>query len=217
MTIGGVEEIARQVGIAPEHVRSAVKAVAARHAGAPSQVETPVYNRFLGGPQRLLFERVVDGELSEADFSIVVDEIRRGLGTPGQVNQLGKSFSWVMVRGPSRREVEIAVTARAGVTRLTVSENMSSLSDQVFAPVIVVVGLIGSITVGGIVGGGLHAPWLLPVAIPAWWSAAYMAARKLYQRATRGRETEIRGLIERLSLVVADLTRDNPGLPGPAK
>src|SRR3989454_9794724 len=68
MTIGGVEALAAEVGIAPEGVRAAARAVGP--AGpAPTPVEAPRPNRWLGGPTTLRFERVVEGERSEEHTS----------------------------------------------------------------------------------------------------------------------------------------------------
>ncbi len=56
-------------------------------------------NPWIGGPTRLAFERVVEGEVPESEFPTLVEEIRRVLNHPGQVSQLGRSFSWSSVRG----------------------------------------------------------------------------------------------------------------------
>ncbi|HEY6853595.1 MAG TPA: serine/threonine-protein kinase, partial [Gemmatimonadales bacterium] len=90
MTIGGVEALAAEVGIAPEAVRAAAHAVAAPVASP----RTPALHRLIGGPTRILFERVVEGELPETEYSALVEEIRRIIGQVGMVSQLGRSFSW---------------------------------------------------------------------------------------------------------------------------
>ena len=214
MTIGGVEEIAREVGIAPELVRSAAKAVAAHTGEVAAPAESPRMSRVLGGPRRVYFETAIAGELSDADFPIVVAEIRRTLGSAGLVNQLGRSFSWVMAPTPKRREFEVAVTARAGVTRIYVSENMTSLNEHVFLPIRIAMGLIGSRVTAAIVGGALHSEWLLPLAIPAWLGATYFVARTAYRGESLSRQREAAGLSDRLAKLIADLIQETPRLPG---
>jgi hypothetical protein len=79
MTIGGVEALAAEVGIAPEVVRAAVQLVTPRaEAGTGLAIEMPNRNRWLGGQTRLVFEHVIEGELPEAEFQVMVDEIRLG-------------------------------------------------------------------------------------------------------------------------------------------
>ena len=93
MTIGGVEAIAAEVGIAPALVRSAAASLPTERATGGSHVaplEPPKRNALLGAPTTILFERVVDGELPDTEFPVLVDEIRRMLQNVGQVSQLGR-------------------------------------------------------------------------------------------------------------------------------
>src|SRR2546427_11364470 len=96
MTIGGVEALAAEVGIARDVVRAAVQSLTPAGAVAPS--EPPRSNRWLGGPTTLLFERVVDGEGPDSEWVGMGDEIRRALNNGGQVGQFGRSFSWGATR-----------------------------------------------------------------------------------------------------------------------
>src|SRR3989441_3516850 len=73
----------------------------------------------VGGPTKLTFERIVDGEVPETEYLVLVEEIRRVVGQLGQVNQLGRSFSWTLARGQGQRNLEVAVTIRGGRTRIT--------------------------------------------------------------------------------------------------
>ena len=109
MTIGGVQAIAAEVGISSDLVRSAAGAIEPRAPSLPPLV-TPRPNRIIGGPTRIICERLVEGEMPDAEFPTMVDEIRRVMGNVGQVSQLGRSFSWSTVRGGGEgRGVEVAV------------------------------------------------------------------------------------------------------------
>ena len=104
MTLGGVEALGAEVGIAPELVRSA--AAARRRTTGPVATPDPrspgtIASR--GARSAILEERVVEGELAETEFLYVVEEIRRCLGTAGQVSQLGRSFTWSMGKTPTNR------------------------------------------------------------------------------------------------------------------
>jgi hypothetical protein len=135
MTIGGIEALAAEVGIPAEVVRSAAGTVTPRGVSAPLQVPKP--NRLIGGPTRIVYERLVDGEVPDAEFPVIVEEIRRVLGHVGVVSQFGRSFSWTTTRSAGmRRDLEVAVTVRSGHTRIIVQENLANLIGGVFgAPV----------------------------------------------------------------------------------
>ena len=143
MTLGGVEALAAEVGIASRIVRAAAESLVP--APAPAPAAGLRRNRWVGGPTTLLFERVVEGEVPDSEWLGLVDEIRRVMNNVGQVSQFGRSFSWVAARrGASQRDLEVAVSVRGGQTRITIRENLASLMGAVF-------GGIG----GGMGGGGV--------------------------------------------------------------
>ena len=98
MTVGGVEALAAEVGIAPETVREAAQSLRASGPALPVPHQPFRNNVWIGGPTRLACERVVEGEVPDSEFPTLVEEIRRVLNHPGQVSQLGRSFSWTSAR-----------------------------------------------------------------------------------------------------------------------
>src|SRR5947199_70450 len=133
MTLGGVEALAAEVGIASRVVRAAAESLVPAPAPAPAPAAGLRRNRWVGGPTTLLFERVVEGEVPDSEWLGLVDEIRRVMNNVGQVSQFGRSFSWVAARrGASQRDLEVAVSVRGGQTRITVRENLASLMGAVF-------------------------------------------------------------------------------------
>src|SRR3989442_10487183 len=139
MTLGGVEALAAEVGIASRVVRAAAESLVPAGTLTPA-AGPPRPNRWVGGPTTLLFERVVEGEVPDSEWLGLVDEIRRVMNNAGQVSQIGQPFSWVAARrGASQRDLEVAVSVRGGQTRITIRENLASLMGAVF---------------GGIGGGG---------------------------------------------------------------
>ena len=214
MTIGGVEALAAEVGIAPETVRAAAQAVPARAAAV-----TPArHSRVIGGPTKILFERVVDGELPETEYSALVEEIRRVVGQVGMVSQLGRSFSWSTARGlASRRDLEVAVSVRGGRTRIAVQENLGQLAGAVFGGIGGGMGGGGMGPIMGIVMGALHAPALLPVIVPLWLATTFVVARTVFSRTSRGRERELELLADRLAAIVRDVVAEQrPALRRPS-
>jgi len=211
MTIGGVERIARDVGIDTQAVRSAVVELSPRTVSSrDSALEQPKSNHLIGGPTRLLYQRVVNGELAEGDYPLLVDEIRTIIGEVGQVSQLGHSFTWVLNKGSSGiRNIEVAVTVRSGKTRITVQENLGSLIGAIFGGIGGGLGGGGTGPMVGITAGALHAPEALAFMIPAWLGLVYLTARTSYYYAVRRRQKTLTYLIDRL----ADLSRELIGEP----
>src|SRR2546425_1562519 len=92
----------------------------------------------------------------------MVDEIRRVMRNPGMVSQFGRSFSWMIARGPAiRRDMEVAVSVRRGQTRITVQESLNQLVGAVFGGI---GGGMGGGGIGPIIGVG---PAVVAI-IPAW-------------------------------------------------
>jgi serine/threonine-protein kinase len=216
MTIGGVERLAAEVGIPAELVRSAARSLDARATPSAPPPEAPKKNWFLGAPTRLVYERVVDGEVPDAEFPLMVDEIRRVLRNVGQVSQLGRSFAWTMIRtGGGTRSVEVVVTVRGGVTRITVQEPLGNLIGGIFGGIGGGVGggglgpLMG-ITMEGLGAGGAG----IAILIPLWLAVTFATARSFYYYAVRRRSRALSELADRLEALARDLVAPTGRLPG---
>ena len=212
MTIGGVEALAAEVGIAPEMVREAAREMSpggrvpeAAGVALPSEARPP--NRWIGGPTTILFEREVDGELPDAEWPVLVDEIRRVVRNVGQVSQFGRSFSWVATRrGTSQRDLEIAVSVRGGRTRITVQENLSTLIGAVFGGIGGGMGGGGMGPLLGITLGAMHAPGpVVALLVPLWLGTTFGTARGVYRYSSGRRSRELESLADRLASLARNL------------
>ena len=213
MTIGGVEALAAEVGIAPDVVRAAAQAIN-QPGRAAAAIEPPRRNPWIDGPTSLLFERVVEGELPDSDWQVLVDEIRLVLRNAGQASQFGRSFSWVAARGTAvRRDLEIAVSVRGGRTRITIQENMGQLIGAVYGGIGGGMGGGGLGPMLGILGGAMHVAGPLLVAlVPVWLGVTYATARAVYRHNTNRRAKELEGLADRLAELVRELVPARPRL-----
>ena len=215
MTLGGVEALGAEVGISPELVRSAARSGTTRGTGsAGTPVSPPSPNRLAGGPTRIFLERIVEGELPESSFLYVVEEIRRVLGSTGQVSQLGRSFSWSLGKSPSGRSVEISVSVRAGRTRIAVDENLIPLVGMVYGPVGGGMGGAGMGVLSGILASALGNPALIVVAAPLWLALTYGTGRAIYATATRRRLQALTKLADQLAAVTEEEILSTRALPG---
>jgi hypothetical protein len=206
MTIGGVEALAAEVGIAPDVVRAAAQALRPASASAAAP-ELPRRNRWIDGPTSLVFERVVEGELPDSEWQVLVDEIRSVLKNPGQVSQFGRSFSWVAARGAGmRRDLEVAVSVRGGRTRITIQEGLSQLIGGVYGGIGGGMGGGGMGPIMGILGGAMHvAGPALALIVPLWLATTYATARAVYRHTTNRRARELEALADRLAALVREL------------
>ena len=210
LTIGGVESLAGQIGVPAELVRQAADSMQPAYT-APGALPPNLVNHWVAGPTEFLFERVVAGELPEAEYTTIVEEIRRVMHNAGLVSQFGRSFSWTTVRGPGiRRELEVAVTVRRGQTRITVAESMGQTIGAVFGGI---GGGMGGGGMGPIIGvgvGALHLAGLaVAVMVPAWIGVTYLTARTVYRRISGKRRRELEHLANRLAVLTQDLV-DHP-------
>ena len=79
------------------------------------------------------------------------------------------------------------------------------LIGQVYGPIGGGMGGGGMGLVTAVVAGGMHAPFLLPIAIPAWLLTTYVTARGVYRHNSRNRRRELEELAEHLASVIKDL------------
>lgn len=208
MTIGGVERLAAEVEIAPEMVRAAAESLKASAAAAGP---APWLNRWLGGPTTLRYECQAEGEIPDTEYQAMVDEIRSVLNNTGQVNQLGRSFSWIATRsGPSRRDLEVALSVSGGQTRITVRENLWPLIAPVFGFGIGA-GAGGMGAIFGFLGTAVHATW--GMIVPLWVITAFATARTIYHYIAKRRARELEGLAHRLAALARKVLRGRPVVP----
>ena len=215
MTVGGIEALAAEVGIAPETVREAARAVVGRSGPSPAVREPIAPNPWIGGPTRLSYERVVEGEVPDAEFPTLVEEIRLVLNHPGQVSQLGRSFSWTSARSSgTTRGLEVAVSVRAGRTRITAQESLGNLIGGIFG------GVGGGVGGGGLglvlpVGAAVLGPAGTVLVVPLWLAGVYLGARMIYRTSVQARGRELEGLVNRLATLAQELSPGPPRLPSP--
>jgi serine/threonine protein kinase len=201
LSLAGVERIGAEAGIPALQVREAV--------GMATRPEfQPKPSKFLGAPTVISFERVVEGELPEEDFPLLIEEIRITLKNVGSINTYGKSLTWQTQRDPNvgGRDVHVMVTVRGGQTRIRVEEKIGALAG----------GLFGGIMGGGGGGGGTAVfgslfafvgPPVAALGFLAWVGGMYGLARTIFTGVANKRGYELRNLADRLAELVKDFTR----------
>ncbi len=197
-SIGGVERLAAEVGVPPEHVRRALEDLDRQpRRDAPVRVPQPMP----AGPSSttVSLEKVAEHELSVSAFGEIVEEIQTVLGR-GRVSVWENTLEWSSaVRGGAPgRQVRITVAPRDGRTRIQMQEHVEQVAGQLFGGVTGAFfgGLFG-LTVGGGVGAG-EPSVVAAFGLLGTVGGAFLVARSLGVSAVMRRERELEALAARL-------------------
>ena len=196
LTLTEVEQIAREAGIDPYLVRQAAHGL-----DRPSEASRP--SPWLGAPTRLVFERILDGEITVDDYEPIINEIRRTFGDNGIPSVLGRTLAWTSSpeggrRRHAGRQVNVNVVSRSGVTTIRVEEELRTLAAGVFGGLL---GGGGGGTTGISIGIGMGVFHSAAIAAALWVGVAgsfYTLARTVFARMAIKREVHLRELTARL-------------------
>ncbi len=195
-----VRDAAKAVGIKDKYVERALNE--RRAVDTPAQgIRAGVgeyKNPFLGESTTITYEAVVDGEMRERDFDILVDIIRRTLGDVGSVSAVGRSLSWSAPAASGRR-THISVLVRDGRTSIYVSERLKELAGGLFGGIM---GGGGGGMIGPSIGIGieaLHSPFAAVGMVIGSVSLAYTIARTIFTKIVAKRRRMLQDLTERLA------------------
>jgi eukaryotic-like serine/threonine-protein kinase len=183
------------------------RALSPRRSAAPPAVvvrEGPKQhvNPLVGAPTRIVVEVVVEGEMPERDYDLVLDVIRREVGEVGQIGSVGRTFSWSVSN--QNRKLQISVMPRGGKTTVRIDEQLGHLTGGIFG------GMMGGIGggVGGAVMGSIASSAPGPaVGLAAWLgvvASAYVGARFTFSKVARGRERKLHEIAKQLGDQIAD-------------
>ena len=193
LSLGGIQQLAADVGIAPQHVQRAVREIG-------QSTPAPKAGPFLGSPNRIIVDRVIEGEVDSELYPSLVDEVRVTIGNVGQTSTLGRSLAWRTVTPSGQgRAVSLSLTPTNGQTRLRLEENLSASAGGLFG------GLMGglggtSVPISIILGVEvLHLPLLIPAFVVAGVGGAWQLARKFFRATHDKRRTELEELADRLA------------------
>ena len=196
MSLKEIEQAAAEAGLSAALVRRAATEIARP---APPEAES---NAGLGGPTRLIVERVIEGEFPAEDFDQLLEVIRFSNTGPGQVASVGRSLTWTGLLGAGQSAaLTVTISVRHGQTRVRVHANFANLAGAIFGGI------------GGGVGGGLG--WaafgggaMLAGVVGslglgfAFLGAVYALCRKVYGGQTREHAKTVHALADELERVI---------------
>jgi len=202
MSLVEIEQIAKEAGIDPALIRRAAQSL-----DRPGESNRP--SPWVGAPTKIVFERVVDGEISNDEHEALIDIVRRTIGENGMPNVLGRTLSWSSsYQGGRRRSrgrrVDVTVVARGGVTTIRVEEELRDVAGALIGGL---VGGGGGGTTGITVGLGMSQFHSAPIALMLWLGAAggfYLLARTIFGNISEKREKQLKALADRLESQITE-------------
>ena len=204
LSLGGIQQLAADVGIPPEHVDRAARELSRRAPMPPVRS-----NAFVGSPSRILVERFIEGEAAPDDYPILVDEIRMMVGNAGQSSTLGRALAWRTAGAANGvgRQVSVSITPNGGKTRLVIDENLGQLAGGMFGGV---VGGVGSavLMLGMALGAGaFHSVPLGFLLGGSGIGTVYGSVRTFFKWTHQKRREELEALADRLGDHVMESAR----------
>jgi hypothetical protein len=213
LTLAEVEQIAKEAGIDPSLIRRAAQTL--DRVGEEANRPSP----WAGAPTRLVFERVIDGEVSPDEYENIIDTVRRTFDDNGMPSVLGRTLAWTSSMRAGRRrshgrQINVNVVSRGGLTTIRVEEELRNIAGALF---------------GGLVGGGGGGTTVISMGIGlgAFHSAAlagllwvgiaggfYTLARTIFTHTSEKREKQLRDLVNRLEEQVTASVAAKPAQVG---
>ncbi|UCD25639.1 MAG: serine/threonine protein kinase [Gemmatimonadota bacterium] len=196
LSVGALEQVAAEVGIAPQRVRDALdqQEGEVRHEVEPRGDNPPA--RF--HKEKLLLDRYVPRAFSASQHEALVAEIQSILGIVGHISTIGDSLTWSPAApGTESRKLVITVTPQSDKTHIHIEERFELAGWRLFAPGWgAAAGGLTGLGLGALIGMGEPA-FVIPAVIFAFGGAITMANAMIRVPAAR-RRPELVKLADRL-------------------
>jgi serine/threonine protein kinase len=213
LSLGGIEQMAAEVGIPPELVRDAARRDAIVKP-PPTKPKSGIEKGGLFGfTGRIELEQMVEVEASPEAYAVLLEEVRDTIGEAGQLKEtLSQSLSWEHRRGVTRSspKTKVHVSPRRGKTRIKITELPSI--DRTVLSAAAITG--GSIIALGIMGAGIdaHAEGIaVALGMGSALAAVYGSFRAWFRSRVRRKSKAAASLLDRLVDIVRDY--EAPALP----
>ena len=198
-TMGTVERIGAEAGIAPERVRAA----ALELQGWP---EGPQRGGLFGIRPEFTLDRVVETEIGKAAYGPLLEEIRVSLAEMGELHAtLDDSLMWSSPPGTTGRKAQVLVVPRDGRTRVRLVDRDAVSNTVALIPIAagsaVTIGIVGAI-VHSSTGSDLLAAIAGGSSAVGLFTAGFAMVRWSVRRQLKRRYAQVRGLADRLEAIV---------------
>jgi serine/threonine protein kinase len=125
LSIGTIEQVAAEAGIAPDHIRAAIQQVSPATSGTEIDMKA----------EKISAQRLVEEEISASEHEALAAEIQRMIGQAGHVTSLGRSFTWTSTsQGSGDPRVLVTIMAEDGQSRIVVEQGRGNDLTRYIAP-----------------------------------------------------------------------------------
>jgi serine/threonine-protein kinase len=155
-----LREAAAEAGIDARHMEAALgehglRPLAPRERAVDRRATNTVHDltrRGLTDGTEVRLEMVLDGEVPEDDYDLLVEIIRRHFPDDGMAGTIGRSLTW---KGTTIRQriLQVSVSPRGGRTTVQVKESFKRIVQTIWVASVAMVGVMGGATVASNLGG----------------------------------------------------------------
>jgi serine/threonine protein kinase len=194
LTIGGLEEVAAEIGIPPETVHEAAREVAAEAVSVTAKM--PDYGKL----PALVIDRTIPHQVTARQCETIVEEFRKTLGVVGEASWLGETLVWRSVTSERSRgrSVQVVLTPGSGGTALRIEERLRIFGREIAGSIAGWVGG-GLIGIALALGFGAVETGMVPLfGISFSVAGAYVVHRSIYENTVVRRKNELEGLADRI-------------------
>ena len=208
LTMGSVEQVAAQVGIAPETVRRAANEL--EIAGA-----RPGLARVPGGKKKsdtILVDRLARRQVTPGDYEALVNEIHSELGLLGHVSTLGNTLTWSpAAQGWEARKVIVTISPLGDGTHIHVEEKLEIAGWRFMIPAwgaggATLLALLTLVFFGRDPEGAI-----LALLLGAGVAGGVGSATGILRWAEYKRRPELESMADRLKMLIEERSRLGPG------
>jgi len=213
LSLGGIEQLAAEVGIAPELVRDAARQDAIPAPRPPDPKSGIEKGGFFGYTGRIELERTIGVETSPETYGLLLEDIRDTIGQAGTLNEtLSQSLSWEHRGGltKSSPKIKVHVSPRRGKTRIKITELPSTDRTALTAGAITTATLVALVIMGAGIDANAEGIGVL-LGMAGSWLAVYGGFRAWFRSRIRRKSKFVAGLLDRLVETVRD--SEPPALP----
>jgi len=198
LTLTELEDIAREAGLDVDMLRQAATELNA------SPMPRNAGEKLAGAPLRIVLERTLPFEASEANFILLVPAIENAFSGPGQISQIGRTFSWHASRSNSGRTQQVRVTIHSGETLIRIEESFGGLVGGVYGGILGGVGGGVGLGAGPAIAFALHSTALAFILPAIIFGATYASVRYGYKTFIANRQRTLEQLMQDIIAALSD-------------
>jgi hypothetical protein len=161
LSIGTIEQVAAEAGIAPDHVRAAIQQVGPAAGSpaasvAPGAVVSTSATEIDRKAEKVSAQRFVNGEVPASEHEALASEIQRALGQAGHATSLGRSFTWTSTsQGAGDPRMLVSIATEEGRSRILVEQSPANDFRKLLVPALAAPGgAIAGMVLATLLAGG---------------------------------------------------------------